>query len=318
VSDAGGRPRGARLDRLDPTPVARPWGGDGIPSLALAPPSPDVRVGEYWLPADDFPLLVKILDARERLSIQVHPDDATARAMGLPSGKTEAWFVLATAPGAELWLGLREGVAGRDFFAAAARGENVSSLLVRHEPRAGDIYFVPAGTLHAIGAGLTILEVQQRADVTFRVHDWGRLPARELHLEAAQRSLREDARAGRFATGDTNRAAGGATRLACEHFTLERLTVASETELPAIRSPRLVFCAAGHGVAALSGLRAELAPGRFFLADPGECVGDRLSLRPARDGADLDVVVTAPFAESGEPPNPDCDRYVPPSPSPGP
>ncbi|HKD99884.1 MAG TPA: type I phosphomannose isomerase catalytic subunit [Planctomycetota bacterium] len=131
-----------------------------------------------------FPLLVKFLDTADRLSVQVHPDDAKAeRLRERDGGKNEAWFVLHADPGAVLWAGVRPGVDR----ARLAESRNIEECLVRHEPAAGDALAIPAGTLHAIGPGLTLCEVQQTSDVTYRLHDWGR-PAsasRPLHRDRA-------------------------------------------------------------------------------------------------------------------------------------
>ncbi len=147
-----------------------------------------------WPQPNDLPLLLKFLDAREPLSVQVHPDDAAARSLGLPNGKTEAWHVLSAEPDALLYLGLAHGVTATDLMdalKAGAKTEAVLPLLAAHRPRPGDTYMVEAGTVHAIGGGLTLFEVQQTSDATWRLHDWDRLPARELHLEQAAVSLKD-------------------------------------------------------------------------------------------------------------------------------
>ena len=133
-----------------------------------------------------FPLLVKLLDANEWLSVQVHPDDAYAlRHHRGERGKTEMWVVLHAEPGAELVYGLRPGAGRREVARAAAEGE-LEPLLRRVPARAGDVFFVPAGTIHALGPGLLLAEIQQASDLTFRLFDWGRRDAdRPLHLEQA-------------------------------------------------------------------------------------------------------------------------------------
>ena len=121
-----------------------------------------------------FPLLVKYIDACQDLSVQVHPTDECAERMGAPcEGKTEAWYVLAARPGAVLYAGLKPGVDAATLEREGA-GPGVVELLQRWEVRAGDCVLVPGGTVHAIGAGVTILEVQQNSDTTFRFYDWGR------------------------------------------------------------------------------------------------------------------------------------------------
>ncbi|MFM7076008.1 MAG: type I phosphomannose isomerase catalytic subunit [Planctomycetaceae bacterium] len=135
-----------------------------------------------------FPLLFKFLDARSDLSVQVHPDDARAALLDPPDrGKTEAWYVIDVAPGARLWAGLRAGT-DRERLAAALRSGRCDEVLHVVEPRPGDCIFVPAGTVHAIGAGLLVAEIQQSSDVTYRLHDWNRTgpdgKPRALHVEA--------------------------------------------------------------------------------------------------------------------------------------
>jgi mannose-6-phosphate isomerase len=134
-----------------------------------------------------FPLLVKIIDATEGLSVQVHPDDSGARALGLhEGGKTECWVFLAD--GGELFQGTRPGT-DRAAFERALAGKKVETLLNRFEPRAGDVHFLPARTVHALGAGTFVYELQQRSDITFRVYDWDRVDkdgrGRPLHVSQA-------------------------------------------------------------------------------------------------------------------------------------
>ena len=134
-----------------------------------------------------FPLLFKFLDANKVLSVQVHPDDAAAARRTPPDrGKTEAWYVIDAEPGSRIYAGLREGV-DRQALAAAIAAGRCEELLHGFEPAVGDCIFIPAGTVHAIGAGLVVAEIQQSSDVTFRLFDWNRVDAagqpRPLHLE---------------------------------------------------------------------------------------------------------------------------------------
>ena len=139
-------------------------------------------------PLARFPLLFKFLDACRDLSVQVHPDDARAARLSPPDrGKTEAWYVVAAAPGSRIYAGLRHGVTGADL-AAAIRAGRCEELLHAFEPRPGDCVFIPAGTVHAIGAGLLVAEIQQSSDVTYRLYDWNRVGPdgrpRPLHVDA--------------------------------------------------------------------------------------------------------------------------------------
>ncbi|MBV6501448.1 MAG: Mannose-6-phosphate isomerase ManA [Prosthecobacter sp.] len=132
-----------------------------------------------------YPLLMKILDACDDLSIQVHPPASVAAELG-GEPKTEMWYVAAAAPGAKVYAGLREGV-GRAELEHAAETGNVAGCVRVLEPQAGDCLFIPSGLVHAIGAGLVIYEIQQNSDTTFRLFDWNRVGAdgrpRELHVE---------------------------------------------------------------------------------------------------------------------------------------
>jgi mannose-6-phosphate isomerase len=156
----------------------RPWsksGNDGTP------------IGEIWYerpgkPASNPSLLLKLLLTSQPLSIQVHPDDVHAQSMGLPSGKTEAWYVLSAAPGAKVALGLDRRLTQQQLRTAVDDG-SISDLVAWQTVSPDDVIYVPAGTIHAIGAGLVIAEVQQRSDATFRLFDHGR--QRELHIESA-------------------------------------------------------------------------------------------------------------------------------------
>ena len=142
-------------------------------------------LGEIWFEnteGQNYPLLVKYLFTSERLSIQVHPDDEAARRAGQLRGKEEAWFVVDARPGASLGLGLTRHVS-REVLASAARDGSIESLVDWRSASAGDVLYSPAGTIHALGAGLIVIEVQQNADVTYRLYDYGR--PRELHIDEA-------------------------------------------------------------------------------------------------------------------------------------
>ena len=130
----------------------------------------------------DYPLLVKVIQANESLSIQVHPDDEWAvKLEGQGNrGKTECWYILSAEPGAKLVYGIKEGFSN-DVLAKAIVEKNLEQYLEMVEVKAGDFVFIPAGTVHAIGGGLRLMEVQQSCDLTYRLYDWGR--DREVHIE---------------------------------------------------------------------------------------------------------------------------------------
>jgi mannose-6-phosphate isomerase len=142
----------------------------------------------------EFPLLVKILFPNEKLSVQVHPDDAQAQAMGQARGKTECWYVLEAEPDAAVALGLRAGVTADNVAAAVADG-TLEELLEWVPVSVGEMVFVDAGTVHAIGPGVVLLETQQTCDVTFRLYDYGR--PRELHLEQGLQVMKTKTAAGK-------------------------------------------------------------------------------------------------------------------------
>ena len=159
---------------LDP----RPWSNAGDDANTI---------GEIWYERSDptaVPpsLLLKLLFTNQPLSIQVHPDDAYAQSIGLPNGKTEAWYVLSAAPEAKIALGLKRRLTAAQLRHAIDDG-SISDLVVWQAAHPGDTTLVAAGTIHAIGAGLVIAEIQQRSDATFRLFDHGR--GRELHIENA-------------------------------------------------------------------------------------------------------------------------------------
>ena len=136
-----------------------------------------------------FPLLLKLIDARDRLSVQVHPDDEYAAKVENKQGKTEAWVILDCDEGAELVFGVREGVTKEALRKASLEGKEVEKLLGRVRVQKGDVYYIPSGTVHAIGAGILIYEIQQSSDVTYRFYDWDRTDSRgnrrELHIDKA-------------------------------------------------------------------------------------------------------------------------------------
>lgn len=136
----------------------------------------------------EFPVLVKFIDARDTLSIQVHPDDRLATGRHGAYGKTEMWYVVDCAPGASLYVGFNRKVSREEYLAAVAAG-TLPALLNKVEVKPGDAYFIPAGTIHALGGGIVVAEIQQTSDVTYRVDDWGRTDdegmPRELHTELA-------------------------------------------------------------------------------------------------------------------------------------
>jgi mannose-6-phosphate isomerase len=169
--------------RLERRLVSKVWGRWDVPYQFGAPPAGDEPLGEVWFPdeaGEEADLLVKYLFTSERLSIQVHPGDVAARAAGHRRGKDEAWVILEAEPDARIGIGLRHEVS-REALREAALDGSIEQLLDWRPARAGDVFYSPAGTVHALGAGLTLVEIQQNLDLTYRLYDYGR--PRELHLE---------------------------------------------------------------------------------------------------------------------------------------
>jgi mannose-6-phosphate isomerase len=211
--------------------IEKPWGrrslGEGFDPV----PSASAPVGEIVFESSNgaaAELLLKYLFTSEKLSIQVHPDDEAARARGLPRGKDEAWLVLAAEPDATLGLGLGKPTTPAGLREAALDG-SIVELVDWREVRAGDCIYSSAGTIHAIGAGVSLVEVQQNIDLTYRLYDYGR--PRELHLDEALAVARLDARPAAQPPLDLGE---GRTRLAAgPAFQMERLAGAGEGRLRA-------------------------------------------------------------------------------------
>ena len=163
-----------------------PWAGQTLGALVRDHAAE--LLGTEHAAAEQFPLLMKFLDCNKDLSVQVHPNDAQAARLDPPDlGKTEAWVVMAAEPGAKVYAGLKRGFDRAAFERELNRG-TCELCLHSFEPRAGDCIFIPAGTIHALGAGLLVAEIQQASDTTYRLFDWNRIGAdgqpRELHIAA--------------------------------------------------------------------------------------------------------------------------------------
>ena len=182
--------------------IEKPWGRREIPLIFGAPDN--CRTGEIsFRLADpgDLPLLVKYIFTSEKLSIQVHPTDDDAEKRGLPRGKSECWYILDAEPGAVLGVGLKSKVS-KDELRAAAFDGSIEQLIDWKQVQPGDFFYIPAGTVHAIGAGIALLELQQNSETTYRLYDYGR--PRELHLDdgiAVAQLVPYDMRNARSASG---------------------------------------------------------------------------------------------------------------------
>jgi mannose-6-phosphate isomerase len=171
------------VQRLSTIRVEKPWGRHDL-WPGFEDPAPDAPpIGEIWFDAPegtDPALMVKYLFTSELLSIQVHPNDKQAKARGYKRGKEEAWIVLAAEPDSTIALGTKRPLTPEELRAAALDG-SIVELMHWQSVKAGDVIYSPAGTVHAIGAGITLIEVQQNVDLTYRLYDYGR--PRELHLD---------------------------------------------------------------------------------------------------------------------------------------
>jgi mannose-6-phosphate isomerase len=292
--------------RLEPTFSLRPWG-----SRSLAPLFPEKSnlaepIGEAWMTGNEsrfidgpfagktlgeawpamppewtgpridhaaaFPLLVKFIFSEEKLSVQVHPDDAyAAKHENGGRGKTEMWYAMNTRPGAEVLAGLKPEVTRESFKRAIANGTAEDCLL--HVPvRAGDAVFVPARTAHTIGAGLVLCEIQQQSDTTYRVYDYNRRDAngnaRELHVEKALDVIRFGEQIGGKVTPVLTESNGVAKTyfVACPYFATEKWEFAGRAAgLTSRERFELLIILAGNGRITWSGSHAAYAPGQVWL-----------------------------------------------------
>jgi mannose-6-phosphate isomerase len=294
--------------RFEPGYQYRLWGGRQLAEF-LPGPLPNGFVGEAWLLSDRedqqsrvadgplagqtlgelctrwptqvlgtaageftrFPLLLKFLDAREMLSVQVHPSDEQAAAAGsTDSGKTEAWVVLEAAPDSCIYAGLKAGTTAEDLHRAVARG-TVTGVLACFTPRAGDVVLLPAGTVHALGGGVVVFEVQQNSDLTYRLFDWNRVDRagkrRELQLDQA------------LACTDFSAAPVAPIRpvdgelFSCAQFGIRRFEGTVRVDVGAAGTPRVLVCIAGTGALESNGATYPVHKGDVLLlpAAVGAC-----------------------------------------------
>jgi mannose-6-phosphate isomerase len=255
----------------------RPWYGDtGTTEL----------VGEAWLTGSqcvvetgllagrtlasvgselggEFPLLVKLLFPADKLSVQVHPDDAWAQALGETRGKTECWYVLEAEPGAAVALGLKDGVSVAHVERSVADG-TMEALLKWVPVSGGDMLFVDAGTVHAIGPGVVLLETQQTSDVTYRLYDYGR--PRELHLEKGLKVIKPKTDAGKVAP----RAMDGFTRLIEQkYFVVDRFDAGAGEVRVAMDGAGCLVALSGSGVVRAGEAEVQLKTAQAVVVPSG-------------------------------------------------
>jgi mannose-6-phosphate isomerase len=304
--------------RFEPLYEYRLWGGRRLAGVLTAPLPGTGPIGEAWVLSDRddhpsrvadgplkgrtiaqlleqfpekamgrlagrfrrFPLLLKFLDAREMLSVQVHPADTHTDLLPAgETGKTEAWVVLEAGPESRIYAGLKPGTTPDDLRRGLANG-TVADSLACFTPKPGDGVFIPAGTVHALGGGVVVFEVQENSDVTFRLYDWNHVDAKT----GKPRALQVDQA---LACIDFGKCAGGlappvveATEpvererlFDCEHFRLSRLRGDSPFAVGAPGVPRVLVCIAGSGVVEHGGATYAIGKGDVYLlpAAVGAC-----------------------------------------------
>jgi mannose-6-phosphate isomerase len=283
-------PRLSKPIRLEPIFRERVWGRED-----LSPYYSDVtrkkRIGEVWFTFEEnytdrekslgdllrlhpeilgtaadprfpgvCPLLVKLLFTTERLSVQVHPDDAYAHLHHQSLGKTEAWYVMDSQPPGEVAVGFREPITPQKLKDSALSGD-IETLLDWRKVLKGDVVFTPAGTVHAIGAGVTICEIQENSDITYRLYDYGR--PRELHLEHGMAV--SDLGVHSHSPDRKDLGPGREELLACDYFRIERLRPAGLMRISGAAFYLLLICVSGHGL-----INSETAKaGEAFLIPAG-------------------------------------------------
>ena len=294
--------------KLSPVYKDRIWGGSGLREY-LHKPIPSEHTGESWEVAahpngqsriangpylgmalgeavsslgaglvgtevwkrygNKFPLLIKFIDARDKLSVQVHPNDEQAKRLEGPgeSGKTEMWYILHAQPGAKLVYGFNREIGERELEESIASG-TIESLLNWVDVKAGDAFFIPAGTLHAIGAGILIAEIQQSSDTTYRVYDYNRMgldgKPRQLHVEKAMQVVNRASSLG----GERSDIDAG---VVCPFFETKRGRLAGEEAMAVSRERfEILMCLEGGGMA--NGVKFGIGDAILLPASMGTCL----------------------------------------------
>ncbi len=224
----------------------------------------------------DFPLLVKLIDARDKLSVQVHPGDAYATERHGKLGKTEAWLVLYSEPGAKLCCGIKDG--SPDFEELCKDEQAMQQAMREISVLPGDVLYIPHGLVHAIGAGIMVYEIQQSSDVTYRISDWGRMGAdgqpRQLHLDDSRHVVRQELKSEKLYGASLVVEGGVRTAYVCDkRFELWRLNISGEMPLESGRM--LLITAMGACEIAWDGGKEALGMGESVLV-PAECENVRL------------------------------------------
>ncbi len=299
-------------------PEATVASGDhlGTPLGELASQDPSAWIGTRGLAATGgrpiFPLLIKLIDGHADLSIQVHPDDRAAAALGLGTGKTEAYHILAANSGSVIYLGLDEATSQERFSASCLRADASAAGCLRQVPaEPGMTVLIPAGTPHALGAGVALYEIQQPSNVTFRLDDWGRLDAsgtaRALHHAEGLAVIDPHARPEPIppiALADPQ--SGRSLLVATRYFALERIVLDATTvvRIPELDSPQVLTCIEGAAMVDVSGWVSSAGIGETLIVPTGVVA----TLTGRRHGVimrgwvpDLELEVVAPARAAGFP-----------------
>lgn len=216
----------------------------------------------------NFPLLIKLIDACDNLSVQVHPDDALARRRHGSLGKTEMWYIVDAEPGAKIYAGLNRKITPEEYV-ELVEADRFQTVLAEHDAAAGDLFFLPAGRVHAIGAGNLLAEIQESSDITYRIYDYGRRDAdgntRELHTEMAKDAIDfnvySDYKSPRVSDEEKD------TMLVdCEHFHTRRLILDGRVTLTHDdRSFTVMMCISGSAVISCEGGETVISKGQTVL-----------------------------------------------------
>jgi mannose-6-phosphate isomerase len=244
-------------------------------------------------PQSRFPLIFKLLDCQKDLSVQVHPNDAAAARLTPPDlGKTEAWVILDVAPGSKIYAGLKKSC-NLPAFSDAIRVGKTAAFLHSFEPRIGDCVFIPAGTVHALGAGLLVAEIQQASDTTYRLYDWDRIgpdgKPRQLHIEQALSAI--DFSAIELGAVKPRRSLNSnrESLVGCEKFVLDRLLISRDTQIGGDNRFHIISVISGQ-VRLLTDSNLVLQTGQTVLL-PASLAA--VTVRPVQTATILDMYLPA-------------------------
>lgn len=228
-----------------------------------------------------FPLLIKSLECHDTLSVQVHPDDALAAERHDSYGKTEMWYIAGCQEGATIYLGFKEGIT-REEYLAAVNEDRLPEVMNRVEVQRDDVFFIPAGMIHALGSGVDVIEIQQTSDITYRIYDWNRTDAeghpRELHTALAVDAIDFDLRADECHKHYTPKANQAVAMVDCPYFTTNSIALDGEKEFDysSLDSFVLYICAEGEAEVTIGENTEHITPYELVMI-PAEA--DVVSLR---------------------------------------